>query len=295
MNPATKFLKFLTIIFLISWLATSNFLSGFFLNKRLGVEKPSNREFTIAIIDVGFDLQQFRGSKLLTPFNAHDYSSIVTEIGQYDKQGILSFSNHGGSMLEIFIGPYGFLRNSKIIPIQIFSYMDLPNALNHAIDRGAEIISISLAFAPKQAPLPRVAFDALLNASRFMPIFIAAGNESLILENSNYGRSIIQLAQLSDSRIWLIGASRFSLFGEVRAPFSNYCLSENGKKIFFYAPGEGIVMGDVLQKFLSAGISGTSIATPLAVARILLFADKFNISIDEAILSIKKINYLRQF
>lgn len=268
----------------------SPYFGGFFVKSRLGIKDSivnPEQEVTIAIIDTGFRLSQFQNKKIYSPYNSNDQSSSVFEIPSYSK-GAFKTSEHGSSMMEIFIGEYGILKNSKVIPIQLYSYLDLPDALSYAVKRGAELISISLSFAKMISPIQEKAKNSLLEASKYALILMAAGNDGVPMEDTPYGRSVLKMALESEGRIWLVGSTKFTILGELRSNFSNWPKTKTGEKVFFFAPGERIVFGSILQKIFQEGISGTSVATPIAAAAIILFAINKKISIFEAVKIIKQ-------
>lgn len=263
-----KWLKLSLIVYFLALTFVSDIPSGYFVKKRLGIQEACTKKIRVAIIDNSFDLSQLPKENIISPLNVSRNNADLAQIPTFDNYGNVQFSNHGTSIVNLFIGKHGLLKNAQIIPIQITSAADLEKALTHATWHKAQIISISLSFAQNYAPLPLIAKLNLLKASEDASILIAAGNDSLALEDFIYGKSMINLAQQSKGRIWLIGATKFTLMGEQRAEFSNYARAE-GKRYMLWAPGQNITLDEPIKQMFTQGISGTSIATPLMAIKMI--------------------------
>ena len=253
---------------------------SFFIEERAKLSSVKE-EYKIAVIDSGFEISDFDSERISMPFNAYESSNKIDEIPEW-KGRTTHKSGHGNSMLKIFIGENGYLLNGKIIPIQVYSYKELPKALNHAIKNGAQAISISLSFNDLNKSIQGVAQESLLNASKKALIFIAAGNDGLNLNSFYYGKSMIKLAQKSNGRIFLIGASYLSIKGEEKADFSNFIFPGEFNSFYFEAPGQNILLGSLKEKLRKQGINGTSIATPIALMATISLAEQKQISLYKA-------------
>lgn len=272
-----KKLTLLTLILCITLvIKDSNIVGNYFLYNRINIKGIGKNEYIIAIIDVSFDLNILKHPNIIKPFNAHTNNSNLTqEITLIDKR--LKNNIHGSSIINIFIGKNGLLPKAKIIPIQIYSYHDLEDALDYAIKNKAQIINISLSFTSEDKPLPFIAKNALLKASKHTKIFIAAGNEGKALESTNYGNSMIKLANESNGKIFLVAATEFHIFGERKTNFTNYAITPYGKQVLLFAPGSKIKLDNYLHEIvMNNSISGTSIATPIMIAKYLINLEKRN-------------------
>lgn len=275
-----KALKATLIVYIITIIAFSNLSAGYFLKTRIKANHEIKNIYRIAIIDVAFDLSQFNKKQIIYPYNAENKTRAIEKIPMFDYSGNLKFNNHGTSIIDLFIGKNGLLKNAEIIPIQISDPLKLEEALAYAISQKADVVSISLSFAPNYKPLPFKLKNALLNTSEQTPILIAAGNEGVLLEETAYGKSMISLVKQSNNKIYLVGSLSLTLFGETISSFSNRTKEKN---IMLYAPGENICLKNWLRQIFSIGISGTSIATPLLIIKIIYLAEKQKISISQAL------------
>lgn len=268
---------FVISYFVALFISSDHVTAGYFLNKRLGITKDCTKTYRIAIIDSAFDLDKINRKQIIAQRNITHRSSVISKVPMFDYSGNIKFSNHGTDIANLFIGKHGLLKNAQIIPIQIQSDQDLPAALEHALNNGAQAISISLSFAPSYRQLSHTAKTALLKTAKTVPILIAAGNDGQSLESNPYGKSLLTLAQASDckentGRIFLVAATKFSVFGlgnlkfEKLADFSNY--SKYNSKYVLRAPGQNIKLGNIAnQTFGINSLHGTSIATPLALIK----------------------------
>lgn len=262
----------------------ADIFSGYFIKNRLNITKECNTIYRIAIIDTAFDIAQFSETNIISPYNVTEHSVNISKIPKFDYSNNVRYENHGTSIVDLFVGKYGLLKNAQIIPIQVMNSIDLPEALMHAVRNHAQVISISLAFDRSDRSLPFEAKRALLDACRYCPILIAAGNDGMPLEGTLYGRSMLTLAAESNGKIFLVAANKWTLLGQQRAAFTNYAANYWNKRFVLEAPGQNIALGKWFTRLFTIGLSGTSIATPLMVIQTLYYADKFGISIAQALL-----------
>lgn len=260
-----KFFNFLIYTYIIAFIISElNLFSGRLLKNHINPDNITSPVYKIAIIDTSFDLTKFSNNKIISPYNAPMNNHQVTATPKFDCYGNFKLENHGTDILSIFIGPNGLLPNAQMIPIQVQNYENLPAALKHAVQNGAQYINISLSFAPPTQRLPFIAAYALEEASKNAYIFIAAGNSSQALEDFPYGISMLQLAQKSQGKIFLVTAHQLSLFKKrpTKASFSNY--TRNNYSYVIHAPGQNINLNS-WQKPTFYTLNGTSIAAPLAI------------------------------
>lgn len=270
-----KIIPWLTIILFISFvIQDSNILGNNFLYKRINIKGIAKKEYVIGIIDVSFDLKDLANPNIMKPFNAHTQNANLTQEIEFINQKLKN-NIHGTNIINIFIGKNGLVPHAKIIPIQIYSYHDLPNAIEYAIKNKVQIINISLSFASLEKPIPFIAKDALLKGAKYMKIFIAAGNEGKPLESTIYGNSAIKLANESNGQIFLVAATQFTLIGEKKTSFTNYAITPYGKQVLLFAPGSKINLNNSVKGYLTQeSVSGTSIATPIMIAKYLINLEK---------------------
>ena len=281
-NRIWKF--FVSLYFLAILFSSDHITAGYFLKHRLGIDKLCNETYRIAIIDSAFDISKLNPKNIVAQRNIADRSPIITKTPIFDYSGNIKCNNHGTDIANLFIGPHGLLPNAQIIPIQVNSANDLPAAIDHALNVGAQAITISLSFAPNYHPLPYAARSALLKASERVPVLIAAGNDGQALESTCYGRSMLTLAQASykptnQGRIFLVASTKFSMGAlgntnnEKLSNFSNY--SQKNSKHVLKAPGENIKLGNfAIQTLGINALHGTSIATPLALIKAIYLVNK---------------------
>lgn len=272
-------------------LLNSDIYSGYFAKQRIDATPELYLQKRIAIIDTSFDLSKFPKENIVKPINIESKSSAMDQVPTFDYSGHLVYSNHGTHIIDLFIGKHGLLPSAEIIPIQISNSSHIPAALEHAKKYNADIISISLGFAPMHQAFPGIAKMALLETSKTIPILIAAGNESSILENTTYGKSLLQLAIISNGNLLIVGATKLSFLqaiyskfiAEARASFSNYAITAEGRKVMLWTPGVNITLGSFLRQMFVPGISGTSIATPLAAIKAIYVSDREQITLKQAL------------
>jgi len=272
----------------------SDIYSGYFVKKRIEAEPELGLTKRIAVIDTSFNIKKFPKENLIRPLNVETKNSEITEVPNFDYSGQIVYSHHGTQIINLFIGKHGLLPRAMIIPIQITSADDLEMALEHAKRCQADIITISLGFAPLHKAFPTRAKFALLETAKKIPILIAAGNESVALENTTYGQSMVQMAATSHGMIWLIGATKLSFLqaihskfiAEAVANFSNYPITSAGKSVTIWAPGVNIILGSIFNQIFTPGISGTSIATPLAAIKAIYSANRTNSTLSMALKSL---------
>ncbi|MAX67116.1 MAG: hypothetical protein CME66_09295 [Halobacteriovoraceae bacterium] len=160
----------------------------------------------------------------------------------------------------------------KIMPIKAIPDgderdKDIINALNYALDNGANIINLSFGkfYSAHKAEVQKV----LLKAKKQNTLIIqAAGNEYLDLDSKpSYPSAFIQGKKLENYLV--IGASTPHKDENVFASFSNY-----GKKtVDMLAPG--VLIHSATPEFGHAKLSGTSTSAPMvsALAGIILAAN----------------------
>lgn len=284
-----KFWLMFTYLFIVS-LFFSNIFSSIVLKNSLGISNINQNIYRIAIIDTAFDLSKFArhqlNNQIITPMDIENNTPNIQKSPIFDYNNQIKFNNHGTDIMNLFIGPHGLLPNAQIIPIQIKDPMMLPKALEYAINHGAQIINISLSFAQNNVRLNFMQYNALLAASKYIPIFIAAGNDGLPLESHQYGQSMLQLAKESNGRIFLVAATKYNAFDNVfgffkkynakknylkkkdmLADFSNYAKLEQNQQYVLYVPGQNVSLNPWHNNFFNQGMSGTSIAAPIAIIK----------------------------
>jgi|LADL02.1.fsa_nt_gi hypothetical protein len=290
------YIKLLFPIYILLIIFGSDIYSGYAAKKRIQATNTEIKEIRIAIIDTSFDISVFDINNIENPLNVQDNTNALIRLPRFDYSGSLEFSDHGTSIMNLFIGKYGLLKNAVIIPIQLTSSDNLPRALEYAVNQGANIITISLSFGKSYNSFPFLSKIAMLEASKNVPILIAAGNDGVCLEKTIYGQSLILLAKQSNQRIWIVGATKLKiidehikLLQETITNFSNYPISIDGKSVFLWAPGQNIVLGPLWKQIFATGVSGTSIATPMAAIQAIFYSHHRNISIEQALIELNKI------
>lgn len=267
---------FIAIYFVALIISSDNITAGYFLHTRLGITHTCTKVYKIAIIDSSFDLSQVPSARIVGQRNISNNSPIISKVPMFDYSGNVQFSNHGTDIMKLFIGEFGLLPNAMIVPIQINNSEDLAEATQYAISQGVDAISISLSFAPSFRAMPIVGRTALLEAAKHVPIVVAAGNDGQALESTTYGQSMLTLVNAAGGKIFLVAATKFSIFGlfgryidtkyERLTNFTNFSQADN--QYVISAPGENIKLGNIAQQTLHLNsLHGTSIAAPLALIK----------------------------
>lgn len=200
------------------------------------------KNITVAIIDRGLDVTH------------HELESNL--IGAYSVTGHMTDDIHGTHVGGIvgahhISGIFGMAPEVSLIYIRpfnkyILSSTDLPEAIRYAVDKGANVINLSMAFSlnRNEGKIKTALEEAMAYAYENDVVIVAAvGNDS---------REVIFYPSGMEH---VIGVSSINQKDQL-SDFSNY-----GEHVDLCAPGDNILSTDVNGHYISA--SGTSMATPI--------------------------------
>lgn len=252
---------------------------------RLHTEGLTGKGVTIAVIDEGFEGHHpFLKDQLSSQrYNTDNHGENIGETLIY-KEGEFIFENHGTHISSILISTdrqwAGIAKNSTLLPIKLGVYhgdQAMVRALDYVAKSKARIVNLSFALSYSDraiSPNVKKALQRLAQEDKL--IVIAAGNEGKALEDSVYGRSLVEIATSPevDGRIILVGAYESPFLGEERrASFSTFPGSVRAAQFFLSAPGVDIEAAFANHK--TGKLSGTSMATPMVCGVAALLMERF--------------------
>ncbi len=223
---------------------------------------------TVAVIDTGYNDGLDDGANII---DAYDFWDEDTDVADFIGHGTF-VSNVIGEASNNNLGCASIAPAAKIMALKVFS--DDPNqegtsdsyiiqAVDYAVERGADIISMSLGGGAYNGALNSSLQDAY---DAGVAIFAASGNEGR--DSVEYPAAYSDVIAVGSSKPHAVGAN------PGRSDFSCY-----GEKLDLVAPGEYIVQqGKLGGEVGYYGLNGTSMACPhaagLAALLIALASDK---------------------
>ncbi len=207
-------------------------------------------DVTVALLDTGLDLSNpefYANSRVLTPYNAVDGSSDVTDSIRHGTHvaGVIAASGNGRGM-------YGVAPMAKLLMVKVFnggtaSATSINNGLDYAIARGARVVNMSFGTTTPlgDAALRRAA------ATNQAVLVVAAGNEGT--RNPNWPGRYARESWAGGTML-VVGAvdsnNRLASFSNRAGDTAQFYLVAPGVNIFSaYGSGYGYM-------------SGTSMAAP---------------------------------
>lgn len=227
---------------------TDPYYAGYqYHHQRIGSEaawqKTTGRpDVIVAVVDDGFDLAhpELKG-RVVSPFNAVTGTpgNVSVEIHGTHVAGLIAGGMDNGS------GGVGVAPNTSIMPIDVFEgdygyITDVAAGIIHAVDKGADIINLSLV-AYSDTKLLKEAVQYAYSKDVIM--VAAAGNDNI--GSPYYPASYKEVLSVSATD----AADR-------RSGFSNF-----GKTIDIAAPGTGVY--SILPGNSFGGMDGTSMSAPI--------------------------------
>ncbi|MFK8793872.1 cell wall-binding repeat-containing protein [Planococcus plakortidis] len=200
-----------------------------------------NKDVLVAVIDDGFDLlhPDLKG-RIVSPFNVITGSGNVSvEFHGTHVAGLIA-----GNMDDELFG-VGVAPSTSIMPIDVFDgedgfISDVAAGVYHAVDKGADIINMSLvAYADTNVLREAVEYAH----SRNVLVIAAAGNDGI--SSPYYPAAYKEVVSVASTDA-----------ADKRSAFSNY-----GKTIDIAAPGSGVF--SIFPDKSFGGMDGTSMSTPI--------------------------------
>ena len=200
-----------------------------------------NKDVLVAVIDDGFDLlhPDLKG-RIVSPFNVITGSGNVSvEFHGTHVAGLIA-GNMDNELFGVGVAP-----STSIMPIDVFDgedgfISDVAAGVYHAVDKGADIINMSLvAYADTNVLREAVEYAH----SRNVLVIAAAGNDGI--SSPYYPAAYKEVVSVASTDA-----------ADKRSAFSNY-----GKTIDIAAPGSGVF--SIFPDKSFGGMDGTSMSTPI--------------------------------